>query len=288
MGVTREGAAGGEAAAEVRGGAGDAVGGAVGGGVDGVAGGAAGDVASDVAGAVPAMVAIPLREVVWKPCFRIIPSRYPPIDLFERIAPPEDWDALIELESLTNDRLRDEIGAISLVPPEERVVGPGAGYVMAAFTHLSTEGGRFNDGTYGAYYAARERDTAIAETIWRRERFLARTAEPPMHLDMRLLEADLAGELHDLRGLRTSLPAVYDPDDYRASQALARELRGRGSSGIAYESVRAPGGECAAVFRPRLITRCRETRHLTYVWDGQRIVQVYEKRPYRRGRRAGR
>lgn len=234
--------------------------------------------------------AIPLREVVWRPCYRVIPSRYPPIDLFERIAPPEDWDALIELESLTNDRLRDEIGEIRLVPPEDRVVGPGAGYVMAAFTHFSPDGGRFHDGTFGAYYAARDRDTAIAETIWRRERFLARTAEPPMHLDMRLLEADLAGELHDLRGLAAVLPDVYDPEDYGASQAIARELRSRGSGGIAYDSVRSPGGECAAIFRPRLLSRCRETRHLTYFWDGRRIAYVYEKKPYRWGgrRRGGR
>src|SRR5690606_30329222 len=28
---------------------------------------------------------IPLREVVWRPCYRVIPSRYPPVDLFERI-----------------------------------------------------------------------------------------------------------------------------------------------------------------------------------------------------------
>mgnify|MGYP001226910007 FL=1 len=224
---------------------------------------------------------IPLREVVWQPCHRIIPGRYPPIALFERVAPPADWDALIELESLTNERLRDEIGEIRLVPPEDRVVGPGAGYIMAAFTHLSPEGGRFNDDTFGAYYAARERDTAIAETVWRRERFLSRTEEPPMELDMRLLEAELVGELHDLRGLETSFPAVYAPDDYGTSQALARELRQGGSSGIAYDSVRAAGGQCVAVFRPRLLTRCRETRRLTYVWDGRRIVQVYEKRPYR-------
>lgn len=233
---------------------------------------------------------IPLREVVWRPCYRVIPSRFPPVDLFERIAPPEDWDALIELESLTNDRLRDEIGEIRLVAPEDRIVGPGSHFVMAAFTHFSPYGGRFHDGTFGAYYAARDRDTAIAETIWRRAQFLARTSEPPMHLDMRLLEADLAGELHDLRGLAPVLPEVYDAEDYRASQAIGRELRSRGSGGIAYDSVRSPGGECAAVFRPRLLSRCRESRHLTYYWDGKRIAHVYEKKPYRWGvrRRSGR
>lgn len=224
--------------------------------------------------------AIPRRPISWRPCYRIVPSRFPPIDLYERIAPPEDWGALAELESMTNDRMRAEAGDVTPVPPSEGVVGAGGRFVMAAFTHLAPEGGRFSDGFAGAYYAAREPETAVAETIWRRERFLARTGERPMHLDMRLLEAELNAELHDLRGMAKHFPAVYDPHDYAASQALARRLRQAGSAGIAYDSVRRPGGECAAVFRPRLVRSCRETRTITYVWDGKRIVDVYEKRKY--------
>jgi hypothetical protein len=100
-----------------------------------------------------------------------------------------------------------------------------------------------------------------------------------MHLDMRVLEAELDGRLHDLRGLRLRLPAVYDTDDYGASQALARRIRSAGSDGVAYDSVRHDGGHCVAVFRPRRVRNCRATLHLTYVWDGAAIVSVYEKRP---------
>lgn len=227
-------------------------------------------------------VPIPLREISWHPSFRIIPTRFPPIAVFERVAPPEDWDALIELESLTNDRIRDQIGEISLVPAAERVFGPGAGYIMATFTHLSPTGGRFTDGTYGAYYAAGDLDTAIAETIYHRERFLRATDESPLQLDMQVLEAKLRGRLHDLRGLAGLLPAIYHPEDYTASRTLAQQLRAADSAGIVYDSVRRAGGECAVSFRPRLLSRCRATRHLTYVWDGERIAEVYEKRPYRR------
>lgn len=225
---------------------------------------------------------VPVRRVVWKPCYRLVPTHFPPIDLFERIAPPEDWDALIELESRTNERLRDQLGEIRLVAAEDRVVGPGAGYVMAAFTHFAPEGGRFTDGTYGAYYCAHKLETAVAETMFHRARFLARTNEPPMHLDMRVLVADLDGRLHDLRGRARSFRTVYDPDSYGASQAFARQLRETGTDGIVWGSVRRPGGECAAAFRPRLLTRCREQRTLTYVWSGEAIVDVYEKRRYRR------
>jgi hypothetical protein len=54
-------------------------------------------------------------------------------------------------------------------------------------------------------------------------------------------------------------------------------LRERGhSNGIVYPSVRSAGGECVAVFLPRLVTDCRRTRYLAYVWDGTAITQVYE------------
>ena len=62
------------------------------------------------------------------------------------------------------------------------------------------------------------------------------------------------------------------------AQQTARDLRDAGSDGIVYQSVRRDGGECAAVFRPRLLSNCRQERHLCYVWDGARIATVYEKR----------
>ncbi|MGD2071563.1 MAG: RES family NAD+ phosphorylase [Gemmatimonadota bacterium] len=223
----------------------------------------------------------PVHRVRWRAAVRIIPSRYPPVDLFERVAEPEDFDAIYALESRTNPRLRDEIGEIELVPPGERVLGPGASYIMAPFTHLGPEGGRFNDATYGAFYAARERATAVAETRWHRGRFLQRTAEPPTEIEMRVLETRLDARLHDLRGERRALPGIHDPGSYSLSQRLGRRLRENGSWGITWDSVRREGGHCVGVFRPRALADCRQAEHLVYVWDGQRISEVYEKRLYR-------
>lgn len=225
---------------------------------------------------------IPVVSLHWRPCFRIVPSRFPPVQLFERVADPDDLEAVFAIEALTNDRLREEAGELSLVAPEDRVSGPGSGYVMAAFTHPSPVGGRFTDGSYGAYYAARDRETAVAETAYHRERFLREMAAPPTEVDVRVLRATLAAEAHDLRGAAGALPAVYHPDDYSASQALARELRAGGSWGVAYDSVRLAGGECVAAFRPRALSGCRPAEHLGYVWDGERIATVYEKRILRR------
>lgn len=220
----------------------------------------------------------PLANVEWKPCWRILPSRFPPIQLFERVAEPGDLDAIFELEALTNPRLRDEVGDISLVAPADRVSGPGTSIVMAAFTHLNPDGSRFTDGTFGAFYAARDIETAIAETSYHRARFMRATAEPRMELDMRVYAVDLAGELHDLRGRQKDFAPAYHKTDYAAARQLARALRNGGSNGIAYDSVRREGGQCVAVFRPPLLSNARQERHLCYVWDGSRIGTVYEKR----------
>lgn len=229
-----------------------------------------------------------VAEIAWKPCWRIIPSRFPPIALFERVTDPDDLDAIMELEALTNPRLRDEVGDIRLVPPDERISGPGTSIIMAAFTHLNRAGSRFSDGTYGVFYAAKDMATAIAETKYHRERFMRATQQAHMQLDMRVYATDLDGELHDLRGQKTAQPLVYDKDSYAASQHLARRLRKAGSNGIVYDSVRHQDdqhqdshhqdGQCVAVFRPRLLSHCRQERHLCYVWDGNRITDIYEKR----------
>ena len=220
----------------------------------------------------------PLSEIRWQPCFRVIPSRFPTIHLFERIAGAEDWDALYWLESLTNPRLREEVGEINLVPVEDRVFGPGATVIMAPFTHLNPAGSRFADSTFGVYYAAAALTTSIAETRFHREKFLRATRQAAIELEMRCYLADVAARFHDIRGLRSRMSAIYDPDSYVSSQELGRALERGGSNGVAYESVRHPGGECLAVFRPRLIQNLRQGMHLRYVWDGARISRVYELR----------
>lgn len=220
-----------------------------------------------------------VSRVVWRPCYRLIPSRFPPISVYDRVADPADLEAVFEVENLTNPRVRQEAGDISLVPPEDRVSGPGTTPIMAAFTHLDPEGNRFSDGTYGVYYATNSLDAAISETRHSRERFLSRTKEEPIEVDMRTYLADLDGELHDIRG-RSDLPDVYAPENYAASQALGRELKRINSWGIAYDSVRHAGGGCVAVFRPRILSNCIQGPHFCYVWDGKRIATVYEKKIY--------
>lgn len=221
---------------------------------------------------------IATSHVHWKPCYRIIPSRFPPIALFEAVTDPADLEAVYQIEAMTNDRLREEAGDLKLVPEEDRVSGRGSTPIMAAFTHLNPIGDRFTDGTYGAFYAGFTLATAIAETRYHRIEFLKATDEPAQELDMRVYRVDLNAHLHDIRGQQVALSALYNPSSYALSQETARSLRDNGSDGIVYNSVRDPNGECAAVFRPRLLSNYRQERHLCYVWDGSSITTVYEKK----------
>jgi hypothetical protein len=219
-----------------------------------------------------------LRTVHWPEAWRIIASRYPPIHLFESLTDdPGVWDALIALEELTNPRIRNEIGQLALVPPEERVAGPGASLVMAAFTHLNPKGSRFSDGSYGVYYAASDLETAFRETIYHFENFARDAADPQREEDMRVLVGTASGTFHDVAQLDAAEQAkILDPGSYVASQAFALSLRNQGSNGIVYSSVRHAGGTCIAAFRPKAVGIPRQERHVRYRWNGHRVDRYFD------------
>lgn len=215
----------------------------------------------------------PLKRIRWNQAYRIVPSRFPTIGVYDRVADPADLDAVFALEAMTNPRLREEAGALRQVPQGRRLGGPGSTPVMAAFTHLNPQGSRFSDGSWGVFYAAHSMATAVEETVYHRERFLAATLEPACEIQMRCYRTRLDSRLHDLRG---GWPAAHDPDSYVASMALARELREAGSSGVVFDSVRDAGGECLAAFYPDVVGPCVQAQHYIYRWDGRQIAAVLE------------
>lgn len=218
-----------------------------------------------------------IAETDWQPSVRIIPSRFPPIDLFETVASPADLDAVFALECLTNPRLREEIGDLSHVPEGDRVSGPGTSWIMAPFTHLNPNGSRFSPGTFGIYYAAKDLETAIAETIHHQMVRLRETNEPPQEFDMRVIHSHLRASLVELNAEEHL--GLLNPNSYTESQVFGTAIRSEGRDGIKYPSVRRPGGECAAVFRPSRLAPCLQSEHLSYPWNGTEIPRskIYVK-----------
>lgn len=208
-----------------------------------------------------------------EPVYRVILSRYPQIDLFERVSNPQDWEVLYAVESLTNPRLRDEVGDIRLVAPEDRVYGDGASWIMAAFTHppVDGRGGRFNR-DFGIYYCATDEAVAIAESSLHRARFLLESRIEQTTQEMRVIRAQLGQvNLHDVRHLAGH--AIYDSNDYGAAQQLGYALRDANSFGVHYQSVRADG-ECYGVLRPKALSDAIHWRYLRYHYDQGSIVEV--------------
>ena len=218
-----------------------------------------------------------LRRVRWQQACRIVPTRYPAVNLFDRVANSDDFEALYALEAMSNERLRDELGQIERVAPQDRLYGQGSGPIMAAFTHLNVLGSRFSAGQYGVFYAARDRATAVAETRHHHGRFLAATRQAALHLPMRLYSVVIDARLHDLRPDGAVDPGVHDPDSYGLSQALGAGLQRAGSAGVVYRSVRQRRGYCVGLFKPRSASACLHAAYLLYAWDGQRFTDVYEK-----------
>lgn len=216
---------------------------------------------------------IPVTAVDWRRAKRVIRSLHPPIDLFEDIADPADWPLLISAEQKTNPRLMETIGNLDLVPAARRIGGAGASFLMAPFTHVSSDRpSRFSDGSAGVLYAGDRFEVALLETVYHHGRFMARTTEPPgWTSQFREIALDLAGRLHDLRTGDPGHATALDPDGYTAAQALGAALRQAGADGVVYPSVRCDDGDCVGLFYPDLAANPTQGRHLDYHWNGERV-----------------
>lgn len=218
---------------------------------------------------VPVPHTPPETSVRWRAASRLIPSRFPTVGLFDRVASHADLEAVFELEGWTNDRISAEVGLLQAVPKEEWVVGtPMASVVMAAYCHPRVDGSRFAGNTRGAWYAARSIATAIAESVYHRTREMAEVGGYETRVQLRVYLADFSARFHDIRAMRGAA-ALYDPLDYGASQRFAQGLLDAGSRGIVYRSVRDPDGECLACFRPALVKNVRVGGHYEFRWDGR-------------------
>lgn len=217
------------------------------------------------------------RTIVTGNQYRILPSKIPTINFFEQFTPPELMEEAFELEGMTNERLQEEIGHLQLVAPNDRVSGPGASVIMAAFTHIGNPS-RFTDGSFGIYYAARDLKTAIQETIFHRERFLRATNEGHCEIDMRVYIGKVLQPLVDVRGTDFTHLVTPDPNDYSNAQHFGALQKKANTWGILYPSVRNPDGECMALLRPTAASIPIQSAHLSYHWNGQKIDAVYEKR----------
>ncbi|MGA9869008.1 MAG: RES family NAD+ phosphorylase [Acetobacteraceae bacterium] len=194
------------------------------------------------------------------PSLRLVPSRFPPIGLFDTVATAADLTAVMELVGWTNDRLLAE--RVARLPRGEWVYGrANASIVMAAFLHVAPSGMRFNGPDLGAWYAAAVLPTAAAEVGHHLRREAVATAQAEMRRAYRCYAARLEGAYRDLRGQARARPDIYAPDSYAASQVFGEAVRLSGDAGILYDSVRHTGGLNVVAHRPRNVLDIVQAEH---------------------------
>jgi hypothetical protein len=195
-----------------------------------------------------------------QPSHRLIPSQFPPIGLFDTVATASDLAAVMELAGWTNDRLVAE--RIGRLPEREWVFGrPNASIVMAAFLHVAPGGMRFNGSELGAWYAAAEVTTAIAEVGHHLRREAVARSIPAMRRTYRAYSANLAGAYVDIRTMKAERPELYAPDSYAGSQPFGERVRASGEAGILYDSIRMSGGVNVAAYRPTNVLDVAQSDH---------------------------
>ena len=215
-----------------------------------------------------------VRSPAFRPSYRLIPSRFPPIGLFDTVATAADLPAVMELAGWTNDRLVAQ--RVARLPQSEWVFGrANASVVMAAFLHTPLTGARFNSRDLGAWYASADIRTAAAEVGHHLRREAVARRLPTVSRTYRAYSAQLDGDYIDIRGRQSSLPKLYAPDDYAASQDIGERLRMTGEGGILYDSVRFAGGVNAAVLRPTCVLNVVQADHFELsVLAGAKRIEV--------------
>jgi len=221
------------------------------------------------------VVKLPSVQVSEDKAYRLVNSRYPTIALFEDVADADDFEALYALQAMTNPRLLTEAGDLNLVPREQIPFGiTGCSYAMAPFTHVNPDGSRFSDGTFGVLYLADSMETALREVSYHQARYLASVEGLKYdRLVYRGLRCAFAATLSDATALPGKHP-IYHPQDYGESRLLGERLRGQGSAGLVYRSVRNPGARCWGLFSPRGVRRMVQAAHYEFIWDGSAISSI--------------
>lgn len=206
-----------------------------------------------------------------QPSYRLIPSRFPPIGLFDTVATTADAEAVMELAGWTNDRLVKQ--RLARLPQSEWVFGrANSSIVMAAFLHAAPSGGRFNGPDLGAWYASASVTTAIVEVGHHlRREALARGIEATQR-QFRSYSARLDGSYRDIRG---SQPDLHASDSYAAGQAFGESLRAAGEAGVLYDSVRHRGGSNVCAYRPSKVLEVAQAEHFEVsVSVGERRIEA--------------
>lgn len=193
----------------------------------------------------------------------------PPV--LSQLVDADELAALAEIEGATSNRLMAQNRGTADVQAYELVYGvPHAAFINASFAYAKPrEANRFNGAERGAWYAALDLDTCLAEVRHHLTEALVQTGVYEAVVDYAELYASFAGEFVDMRPHADHI--CLHPDKgvgYPAGNALADAARARGLNGIIYPSVRHAGGTCIAALFPHAVQSVAQGDIYRMTWRG--------------------
>lgn len=203
--------------------------------------------------------------------YRLIPSRFPTIDIYRRVAPRELWPLAAAVEMATNPRVRlkekltQGCERPNAIPPKLQ------NWNHAPFAYRDPAGSRFLGPEDGALDLSETVQTALAVSIRRRETFLADAGMPELDLEMRVLRHEVKGTFEDLTDLPEDMPQ-------ESRWTLGKKLLDQGSGGVRFRWPHRPNGFGVSVFDGEMLGPSIQTQHYKFRWDGEQIYEIYNYR----------
>ncbi len=209
--------------------------------------------------------------------YRLIPSRFPTIDIYRRVAPRSLWPLASVVETATNPRVRLKEKLTKGCDTPDTIPPKLQNWNHAPFAYRNPAGSRFLGPDYGVLELADTIQTALAVSVRKREAFLGDAAMPPLDIEMRVLKHEVKGPFIDV----TTLP-IDAPEDER--WRLGARLLEQGARGARFRWPDRPAGYGIAVFDGDLLGPAIQTQHYKFRWDGERIHEIYSFRDDADGR----
>ena len=221
-----------------------------------------------------------VRRIVQERTIRLVASARLRDPVLLALVDDDDLADLEEIEAATSARLRAQESGADRLDSRELVFGiPHAHFINAAFSYwLPRTLNRFNGPGRGAWYAALELGTCVAEVSFHMERELANVGDFDATVDYAELFASFIGDFVDLRGIAPR-PDFLDPDpvkSYPPGNLFADAVRAAGHYGIVYPSARHHEGICLVALVPHAVQSVTQGRILRLAWTGRPGPQMSE------------
>ena len=200
------------------------------------------------------------------PFHRIIPSRFPPVPLYERLGSSEIQAAAEAFEALTNPRLR----ALDRLAKQSAAAAQGTGaqnWNLAPFEYPNPEGTTFLGPAFKVLELVDGLIPALIVAVQRREDFLGGSREAAIDVEMRALVHPVKGRFVDLTGI------PFDGEQAKRWK-LGAELYDSQVQGIIFHRPDLPGVRAVTVFDRNALGRAVQSDHFRFVWNGEGIHKI--------------